>query len=113
VESTLRVRSSDGSHSYLITFGQESGRLRMRCSCPAGELGKLCRHKAALLDGDDSVLLAAAEDRAPFDTLQNLLPSSQIPQLLRNISDLDATLVDIKRKLTRAKRELEVTLRGA
>ncbi len=53
----FKVLSSSGNGSYTIFFEHvsPSGALIVTCDCPAGAYGQLCKHKLALIDGDDSI----------------------------------------------------------
>lgn len=60
----FHVVSSSGSGGYIVSFDRDpsNGSLSIVCDCPAGIHGQLCKHKLALIDGDDSVYDPEMED---------------------------------------------------
>ena len=53
----FHVVSSSGNGGYTISFKRtaSSGSLSILCDCPAGIHGQLCKHKLALIGGDNSI----------------------------------------------------------
>ena len=109
-EFAIRVLSSDGDRSYSVLCTEDSGWIRMHCGCTAGEFGKACKHKDALMRGDASVLLDSGE-LAALETLQSLIPSSQLPLLLERISEVETRLNEAKQALRQARSQLETSIR--
>jgi len=72
-----QVQSSDKYHIYKIKFEGEGENLSARCSCPAGKkAGLFCKHIAALLNGDESIIID------PSDKLEDLKKISADSPLL-------------------------------
>ncbi len=65
---TYKVKSSDGSSSYTVTFWWIGTEIKISCDCKAGLLRQGCKHKNALVDGDASVLA----DRNQSEDLKKL-----------------------------------------
>jgi len=59
MKKEFEVRSSDGVTTYAVEFSLESGKLHIHCSCPAGVLGKWCKHKMWLISGDVAGVLGS------------------------------------------------------
>jgi|GEM_PF-7032665 uncharacterized Zn finger protein len=51
----LTAKSSSGG-TYQVTFAMEGERVSARCTCKAGIMGNLCKHRIALLAGDARIL---------------------------------------------------------
>jgi hypothetical protein len=54
-ETIIKVIRSSGE-PYDVHFEFSDNKFKIRCNCPAGIYGKLCKHKTGLLDGDSSLL---------------------------------------------------------
>ena len=52
-ELTLHVKGSS-SDPYELTFIKDGDSLTALCNCPAGTFGNLCKHRVAILDGDNT-----------------------------------------------------------
>lgn len=55
MKATLLAKSSSGN-PYEVQFASDGNSLRIFCHCKAGILQQMCKHKAALLQGDISML---------------------------------------------------------
>lgn len=49
----FKVEGSEGS-LYTVAFEITGGSARATCTCAAGAKGQFCKHRTALLNGDDS-----------------------------------------------------------
>lgn len=63
-QTNFYVISSSGTGGYAVTFAwtPSSHTLSVYCNCPAGIHGQLCKHKLALITGDDSIYDPDMED---------------------------------------------------
>lgn len=52
----LLLASSSREEPYEVTVSQTEEFLAIHCSCPAGEWGKYCKHKTAVVKDDESAL---------------------------------------------------------
>ncbi|MHB1116334.1 SWIM zinc finger family protein [Sideroxydans sp.] len=104
------ILSSDGIRSYLAGFTVEEGVLNVFCSCPAGELGKWCKHKMALMSGDTK--MPGDLDSAVIDELRNLVGKSIFPQLVDAVQQAEKDVLMAKTKLGSAKKALENSVRA-
>lgn len=52
---TLTAKSSSGG-TYQVTFALDGQKLSAHCTCKAGIMGALCKHRIALLAGDATML---------------------------------------------------------
>jgi uncharacterized Zn finger protein len=54
MDVTIFAKSSSQNRSpYNVNFIVVDGMLRIHCSCPAGIYGQLCKHRTALIEGDN------------------------------------------------------------
>ena len=49
------VKSSSGD-PYVAEVNTDDGTVRVLCGCAAGSLGQMCKHKAAIIEGDLTML---------------------------------------------------------
>ena len=54
----LQAQSSSGGF-YTVAFYFKDGKVRVECDCAAGGFFQHCKHKEALLIGDESILFNA------------------------------------------------------
>jgi len=57
MEINIPVKSkSNPDEPYEVTFLFTGGKISVLCNCPAGEWGKLCKHKTGLIENDLKLL---------------------------------------------------------
>jgi hypothetical protein len=106
MKKELVVGSSDGVTTYIVEFLLESGKLRVNCGCPAGMLGKWCKHKMKLVSGDVSGVLGTSKV-ADFVEVQNWVGKSEFPRLLDEMKLAEDEMHAAKKKLDNVKKALE------
>ncbi|RDT48207.1 SWIM zinc finger family protein [Escherichia coli] len=47
----LLANSSSGDGSYDVTVSDQNGNLEIECTCTAGEMGTMCKHRIAVITG--------------------------------------------------------------
>ncbi len=102
MEIVLKARSSSQPEPYSVVFRWEERTLKVRCSCPAGELGQMCKHKTALLLNDSTMLF----DKRQADSLGKVstwVSSTSIPSLLTKLRE---TELETEQAIARAKKAL-------
>jgi len=111
MEITVLVKSSSqpGPRSVLVVLG-DSG-LSFVCDCPAGERGRICKHKKAMASADDSMLYGE-DQRESFDQVMEWVAQSGYPDLMKELKEAENELEsvkgkarDIKDKITRVMKE--------
>jgi len=111
MEITVLVKSSSqpGPRSVLVVLG-DSG-LSFVCDCPAGERGRICKHKKAMASADDSMLYSE-DQRESFEQVKDWVAQSGYPDLMNELKEAENGLEsakekarDIKEKITRVMKE--------
>ena len=103
---TLRAASSDGTKAYEVTFDRDQGNIRITCTCPAGEIGKVCRHRLAFLRGDERMLF----DRGQRDDLRTVLDwdeASAFTNLVKKLDEAERVQARAKREIAEIKKKIE------
>lgn len=106
----FKALSSDGVTTYEVVFELLDGKLSVWCDCPAGSLGKLCKHKSHFLSGctEDSQNQGRSDD---FHEVMNWIKKSQLPSVIDEVCLAEKELELINKKLKKNKKSLEKALR--
>jgi hypothetical protein len=106
MKKEFNILSSNGITPYVVEFSFESGKLYVSCSCPAGVLGKWCKHKMQLISGDVSGAINTSSV-ADFVDVQNWVRNSEFPRLLDEIKSAEDEMQSAKTKINNVKKMLE------
>jgi uncharacterized Zn finger protein len=110
MEKTLKARSSDGQSSYSVRFTFLEGSLAIDCDCPAGEFGRLCKHKLAfVLNRED--MLFRAEQKSILVEVQAWVNQTNYPALTKQIDRAEVELKKARGKVKKAKDTLEIAMK--
>ena len=102
-ELTLLVKGSSAD-PYELTFIKDGASLTALCNCPAGIFGSLCKHRVAVLDGDDA---AVVDDHAnKLSQVVAWLTGTDVEAALVALRDVEASNTAPKSHLTAAKKTL-------
>lgn len=89
---------------YLVTVHRVGTNVTATCTCPAGKVGQYCKHRFAILRGDDS-----GESSANAEEVRNvagLLAGSDIAHALSHLQRCESDLESAKERVTAAKKAL-------
>ena len=104
----IKAKSSSGS-SYQVVFEIDEN-IRVNCSCDAGKIGKLCKHKTGLLSGDHGMLYDLAE--VPIlDNLMTFIKRSTYSQLNSELETAEKSFDTAKNNVKKVKHSLELALK--
>ncbi len=105
MEITIFVKSSSqpGPRSVLVVLG-DSG-LSFVCDCPAGERGRLCKHKRAMASADDSMLYDENQ-RENFKQVMDWVAQSGYPDLMKELKEAENELESVKEKARDSKEKI-------
>ncbi|MBL6975776.1 MAG: hypothetical protein ISR64_08610 [Deltaproteobacteria bacterium] len=95
---TFLVMSSTGD-PYTIYCDASGGRVAISCTCQAGELGQMCKHKATVITGDDSLLYDEGQ-RAAFNEAHAACQATSIPTLYEELSK-ELKVIDKEERVVR------------
>jgi len=94
--------SSNPDEPYEVSFLHTDGKISVLCNCPAGEWGKLCKHKTALISNDTKMLFDA--DELPL--LEQIHELIQKTSLIDVYSNFDVRRKEIETQQRKLKKEL-------
>lgn len=107
---TLHAKSSSGDTYYEVNFHHEENKLKVFCSCAAGELGRFCKHKWQLLSGNADMLQTPEQE----EQLQQVLPlveQSDFKHLYDRVNELELEQAAIKKQIKAEKKKVEQRMR--
>jgi uncharacterized Zn finger protein len=102
-ELTLHVKGSS-SDPYELTFVKDGDSLTALCNCPAGTFGNLCKHRVAILDGDNAAVID--DDVGKTGAVVGWLVGTDVESALAELREVEANKDSSKPDLAAAKRKL-------
>jgi len=102
-ELTLHVKGSS-SDPYELTFIKDGDSLTALCNCPAGTFGNLCKHRVAILDGDNAAVID--DDVGKTGAVVRWLAGTDVETALAELREVEANKDSSKPDLVAAKRKL-------
>lgn len=100
----FHILSSDGVTLYPVSYSVEEGVLKIYCGCPAGLLGKWCKHKANLITQEDSKFINVAPEI--LDELHSFVSTTQFPKLIADFQQAERDVLMAKNKVENTKKTL-------
>jgi hypothetical protein len=107
MEFQIRSKSS-GSEYTIKVYGSEELPI-IDCSCTAGEMGQSCKHRFALLNGDESEVYDATH---PVEDLTARIAGTQLGTCIQNMSDHEKAIADAQAELKRLKKKVAKAMNG-
>lgn len=97
------VQGSEAS-PYTVIFTIDGVKLTATCTCRAGIMGNLCKHRLNILNNDTSNITSNNTDQ--FPTIQNWLKLSSAYELIAMVAALEAEKRIIDEKLKKIKKKV-------
>lgn len=111
VNISIKAKSS-GVEPYTVDFIIQDKKMIVACNCPAGEWGKLCKHKTELISGDKDRLFNINEQEK-LEKLQLIIVN--IPTFTAVSEEIimsEKRIKQEKRKLSKIKKDFEKKLKN-
>jgi len=110
----IAMKSSSGTPHHVEVTLLDDGRVAINCSCMGSQMGTLCKHREAIIGGDDS--LVVDEHKQPYFDIFQAIGTTQVPVAYRtykfHLDEIDAEkkaltarTSDIKKKFAKMLRE--------
>lgn len=103
------VKSKSSGSNYTVKVFTENEIPVITCSCPAGENGKACKHRFALLDGDWTEVTLATHTS---EELKGFLQGSQLLVAIEGMREAEKTVAQAKADHTRRKNAVASLMQG-
>lgn len=109
--TSFLARSSSKPTPYHVVVQFDGGAVTVHCDCEAGTRGQYCKHKAAIILGQCSVLFDGSQ--APeLASVSSFLRATPLFQIVSDIAELDAlvektksTIASLKKAAARSMKE--------
>ena len=111
MEKKLFAKSSDGINSYSVHFIIQEDKLSIFCDCPAGEWGKFCKHKLALLRNEKDMLFNRDQEKELAE-VQNWVRQSKYPDMLEKLDSAEREAKKANAELKKAKKSFENAMKS-
>jgi hypothetical protein len=106
---TVQVPNSERTGMYEVVFEKQEGKLSVSCTCLAGMNGKICRHRLALLGGNDSVLVGSSQ-LPNWRIAHAWVNASAFPDLLKDLEGAESAYEDAKRLVEKIRRRVQLAM---
>jgi len=111
MEITVLIKSSSSSEPRSVLILQDDSGLSIFCDCPAGDRGRICKHKKAIASGDVSMLYDE-DQKENFEKAMEWVSQSGYPELMKELEEAENEMDtekekvrEIKDKITRVMKE--------
>jgi len=94
---------------YKVTFTKNDNNLNAFCNCPAGVNGQYCKHRFAILAGDNKAVVSANKDQVIV--VKSWLPGSDIEEALIKLAEAEQKYDKAKNRLSAAKKSVAKAMR--
>jgi uncharacterized Zn finger protein len=106
----FQVESSDGITSYIVEFVREGNALFAHCNCPAGNYGKLCKHKLMIMSGEIENFHDVNQKQS-YEIVKGWIQNSSLPGFMFDLASSEKELEKLKVRVNRFKKQLEIALK--
>lgn len=90
--------SQSGGEEYEMVSAHQDGKFTFTCTCQAGAMGQMCKHRRELLTG--------APTSPDAHTLQEWYAASQAQVVDQEIAQVEAEAAQVKKRLSALKAQL-------
>jgi hypothetical protein len=101
------VQGSD-PNPYKVKFIKYQDDIKATCTCKAGMIGILCKHRLTLLDGDKSALVSDNSDQ--LLDVASWLSGSKLAAAISEVVFLESEKKKLEAKIKRAKKMISELL---
>jgi len=106
-EIIFRVQGS-APEPYVVVFKKAGNSLMASCTCAAGEMGQICKHRIGILEGSAEGIVSA--NQAAVKRIGELLGGTSLEAALSEVRKAEDHLQTAKKELTIAKKKLSQSL---
>lgn len=96
------------SEPYEVTFIKDDYNLYVTCTCPAGEVGNLCKHRVDILKGETQNIVS--DNKADVETIKEWLSTSYLDFAFASYLAAEKAVTEAKERFILAKKELTQTM---
>ena len=93
---------------YEVIFSKDGDEIYVTCTCQAAEMGKHCKHRIGILDGDTKNIVSDNENEVAI--VRSWLEGSLLKLAYNAYKKAEANEAAAKKRLTHAKNRLALTM---
>ncbi|EHD21291.1 MULTISPECIES: SWIM zinc finger family protein [Brenneria] len=107
----LFATSSDGSDLYDVVVSDDAGKLRIKCSCRAGEIGNMCKHRVALIMNKPKGIFYGRHNKpdiiaSAIALIHSYNVRTEYEKLVKEMDEVELTFKNQKKEIKRKINEL-------
>ncbi|MEO5333842.1 MAG: hypothetical protein H7839_17655 [Magnetococcus sp. YQC-5] len=99
-EINFITQASNKEPAYMVTVRKEESNLTARCTCPAGGVGQICRHRLSILSGDEKVVIS--DNSAQIKEIEAWVVWSDVGMLIAHLAQAQWRLQKIQEDAERS-----------
>lgn len=102
---SVLIKSSDPELCYELIIKKTESKVSIHCQCPAGEYGKWCKHKQAIVDCNENLLF----DPKDIDSLkiaQNWIEDTEVAEIIKEINTIQDAIKKYQKDVSGLKSKL-------
>lgn len=99
-EIIFKVKGS-AQEPYKVTFTKNKNNINAFCTCPAGESGQYCKHRFAIIAGDNKAVVSSNKEQVMV--IKSWLPGSDLEEALIELAEAEHEHDKAKKRLSAAK----------
>ena len=89
---------------YNVIFQNDDSVLSATCTCQAGTMGQVCKHRLSILEGSASGIVSGNESE--IATVISWLPGSKLALAMSSLAEAEAELEKAKKRVASSKKQL-------
>ena len=105
METIILVKSSSRDEPYAVAVSSTESGLSIFCDCRAGEWGKYCKHKMAIVLADERILYDE-EQKDNFIKVTKWISESGYPDLVQGLRKSEKALELAKKNVKNQKEKI-------
>lgn len=109
----IAMESSSGSPHHVEVAFLDDGRVSVNCSCTGSQMGMYCKHREAIVSGDDS--LVVDEHKPVYFEVFQAIGETQLPharyELQMRLDQIEQEKKDLTARTTQLKKDFARLLR--
>lgn len=95
---------------YAVRLVQKDcNNIAITCTCPAGEMGQVCKHRLRILGGNDEGIVSA--NKADITIIKIWLQATDVESAVEVVINSERLLEEAKKNLSLAKKKLVALMR--
>lgn len=104
MQKIIFLVQGSSAEPYEVVFQNDDSVLSATCTCQAGAMGQVCKHRVSILEGSASGVVSGNESEIAAVT--SWLPSSKLALAMSALAEAEADLEKAKKRVASSKKQL-------